>query len=97
MLNIAAKQIALQILGQMMSTISERSTAAGWYSGCEESIPRAALEYANKGATIAPRWAMDREEAIILCALAELVGSWATYNPDFKNESPEYIAYHLTS
>lgn len=81
-----------QILGRMMSEISERCWTAGWISGAEDDLPpliaMAAASRETQGWGQSLVWP---DESDIMIALVASMGHWATLNPDINGI--EYLPY----
>ncbi len=74
-------EVSIDILGDLMSNISEECYSASWYVGSEYIIP-ALCEKALKIGRPRP-WAhgeISPEMASLLVALSEKIGSWVTLN-----------------
>lgn len=84
-------EILIDILGDLMSNVSEECYSASWYSGSEYIIPALCIK-AEKIGTPRP-WAQGEltpEMASLLLALAKKIGSWVNLNED----SNGYIAFN---
>jgi len=70
-------------LGEFLSQISENAWAAGWMSGCEESIPEdvaTAVKSRADGALVSAEVAVD------LAVIASLLGHWVQPGPPIEDD-----------
>ncbi len=84
------REILIDMLGDLMSNVSEECYSAGWYDGSEYLIP-ALCEKALKIGTPRP-WAhgeVTPENASLLVAISERIGSWVNLN----ESGNEYVAF----
>lgn len=82
---------AIQMMGDIMSEISERCYCAGWMDGTEEVVPQLVAEALSTGQD--QGWCMNElrlHEAKHLKALNDYLGHWVDFN---MGDGPTYIPY----
>ena len=75
------KEILLEMLGDLMSNISEECYSSGWQEGTEYIVPALCIKANNLGRR--EPWAhgeITPEMAELLLTLANKVGGWASYD-----------------
>ena len=68
-----------QALGEVMSTVSEFTWAAGWYSGIEEKLPPVVRRMRFRQKAEAP-WLITPMQTQTMLTIADRLGHWAKYD-----------------
>jgi hypothetical protein len=80
------RDVIVQVLGALMSELSEDHYCAGWMMGLEEDLPRLCRDVLSGTPRTYGMHEITREKAETLTYLAGKAGSWATLGNGYLYE-----------